>query len=140
MSQYRSVLDNGESQKRPRRKYIVGILLANDSESESGNELLGSDDSFMFSDCESEPDIDTAHVLSESSSSENESDLEDEPIRESNTASSDGGWENVTGTDYTAKIYPFPFPTLVPKQPLQLNQHLSNFFNCFIQMIYLPPW
>ena len=62
-----------------------------DSDSESGNELLGSDDSFMLSECESELDIDTAHALSESSSSENESDLEAEPIRESNTASSDGG-------------------------------------------------
>ena len=124
------------AQKRPRGENIVGILLADDSDSESGNELLGSDDSFMLSDCESEPDIDTAHVLSESSSSENESDLEDEPIRESNTASSDGGWENITGTDYTAKIHPFSVPNPGAKQLLQLNQHLSNFFNCFIQMIY----
>ena len=63
------------AQKGPRRENIVGILLEDDSDSESGNELLCSDDYFMLSDCESEPDIDTAHVLSESSSSENESDF-----------------------------------------------------------------
>ena len=54
--------------------------------------------------------------------------LEDKPIRQSNTASSDGGWENITGTDYTAKIYPFSVPN---NGPLTAESTPLEFFQLF---------